>query len=72
MLKQNDEYECHHLEGERLRVVRRYNDNQFVGKSDKTEREFMIGVNHFTEPHLCLAHVSDAHCELRKVQRSLI
>ena len=72
MLKQNDEYECNHLKHEKLKVVRKYNEKQFALLSDKTGREHLVAIDAFTEPHLCLAHVSNIDCELRKIQRSLI
>ena len=72
MLKQNDEYECNHLKNEKLKVVRKYNDKQFCVKSDKTGKEYLVGVDAFTEPHLCLAHVGNSECELRKIQETLL
>ena len=72
MLQRNDEYECNHLPGERLKVVQRYNNKQFVLESDKTKKRHLVAVSEFTEPHLCLAHVSNLDCELRKIQKGLL
>ena len=71
MLQRHDKYECDHLKGEQLEVVLKYNKNQFVLESDKTGRKHLVGVDEFTEPHLCLAHVNDEDCKLKKIQKGL-
>lgn len=71
MLQRHDKYECNHLKGEELEVVQRYNKNQFLLQSDKTGTKYLVGVDEFTEPHLCFAHVNDTDCELKKIQKGL-
>ena len=67
-MKQNSKYKCNHLKGEVLTVTRKYNDKQFRVTSDKTDKDYLVGVDSFNEPHLSLAHVANTECELIKIE----
>ena len=67
-MKQNSKYKCNHLRGEVLTVTRKYNDKQFRVTSNKTDKDYLVGIDAFTEPHLCLAHVPNTECELIELE----
>ena len=72
MMNKNDRYECNHLPSEELQVVQKYNSKQFVLMSKTTGVKYMVEVGNFKEPHLCLAHISDENCILRKIHKGLM
>ncbi len=69
-MKQNGRYKCEHLPGEILVATRKYNDKQFSVTSEKTGSVYLVGIDSFTEPHLCLAHVANMHCELTEIKEN--
>ncbi len=67
-MKQNSKYKCNHLHGETLVIVKKYNDKQYVAKSEETDKEYLVGIDAFTEPHLTLAHVANMDCQLVEIK----
>jgi hypothetical protein len=67
-MEHESKWKCDHLHGEVLTAVKRYNDKQFVVKSEKTGRRFLVGVDAFTEPHLSLAHITKMSRQLVEIK----
>ncbi len=67
-MKRGSKYRCNHLGKETLVVTERYNDKQYAGTVEGTNKKYLIGVDNFSEPHLCLAHVANMDCELTEIK----
>ncbi len=67
-MKQNSKYRCEHLPGETLIAIKKHNNRQYNVKSEQTGRTFLVNMGRFSEPALCLAHVSNMDCYLTEIK----
>lgn len=69
-MKMGEIYNCTHLQGEDLTVVKEYSGSMFSLESDVSGIKYLAAHNIHCEPHLCLAHIADEHKELKKKESS--
>ena len=70
-MKIGEQYECDHLKGETMTVVRMYNPRLGTIRSENSHKEILFAKDLHDEPHLCLAHIPNAHTQLRKKEAKL-
>ena len=70
-MKIDEEYECDHLNGKTLRVVRIHNKHLAVVKVNDTEQTLLFSQYPPDPPHLCLAHIGKEQTRMRKKQKEL-
>ncbi len=69
-MKRNSRYKCNHLGNDIIVIKEKYNEKQYAGEVENTGQTYMIGVDAFSEPHLCLAHVANMDCELTEIKET--
>jgi len=70
-MKIDEEYECNHMKGETLTVVRIHNKNMGVVRVGNTSQQILFSEYPPDLPSLCLNHINNTDTEMRKKQKEL-
>ena len=69
-MKIGEQYECGHMPGETLTVVRMYNTRLGTIRSEDSHKEILFARDLHEDPKLCLAHISNDLTTLKKKEAS--
>ncbi len=67
-MKRDSKYKCSHLGDKVITIVDKFSEKLYAGQTEGDNRRYLIGVDNFSEPHLCLAHIANQDCVLTKIK----
>ncbi len=68
-MKKNSKYKCNHLGDKVLTITDKFSEKLYAGTVEGDDnRRYLVGIDAFTEPHLCLAHIANMDCELTEIK----